>query len=244
MATTAKGKKTPVKKIPGQKNSSSWRTSTWIGLTVIISIWMFVFGILVGRGTVSSQFNFENTKKELYAQAEEADRTLKKSSIIEKPVEKTITDSSQKSKKTAQHPSPGGPRLTQHASPKPQKKELPPKLHPKKRQKKKAIPPKPKAGKTPPTPRLPSGKHTQKPIVHTSYQTIQVSSMRSLADAKRMVARLRKKGYPAYLASAIVSGKGMTHRVRIGPFKNDVKARNTLNQLKKQGIKGLLLKGK
>ncbi len=243
MAMTAKGKKQPAKKKPGTKNSSPWRTSTWIGLTIIISIWMFVFGILVGRGTVSSQFNFENTKKDLYAQAEEADRTSKKSSIIEKPVEKTIADPSQKSKKTDQRPSSAGTHFTQQSSPKPLKKKRLAKLPQKNRQKKKAMPPKTIARKTPPPTHLPSAKHTQKPNVHT-YQTIQVSSMRNLADAKRMVARLRKKGYPAYLASAIVPGKGMTHRVRIGPYKNEEKVKDTLNQLKKQGIKGLILKGR
>jgi cell division septation protein DedD len=243
MAATAKGKKPRVKKETGTQNSSLWQTRTWIGLIVIISIWMFVFGILVGRGTVSSQFNFKNTKKELYAQAEEADRTAKKSGMAEKPVEKTSADSSQGQKKTDRRPSPDGTLFTQPSSPKPGKKESPPKQSKKSQSKQVGIRPKAKTKKTAPPTHRPPIKHKQKPITH-AYQTIQVAAMRNLADAKRMVTRLRKNGYPAYLASAIVSGKGMTHRVRIGPYKSGVKAKNAINQLKKQGIKGLLLKGR
>lgn len=240
MTATAKGKKTRRKKAAKTGSVSSWRTSTWIGLTIIVSIWMFVFGILVGRGTVSSQFNFKNTKKELYAQAEKADRTVKKPSLVEESVEKTASGPFEGQKKTDRGASSDEAPFTQQTPPKLKKKEPLLKRPEKGNQAKIALTPKRKTKSTPAATRPAPKKFKQKPIAH-SYQTIQVAAMRSLTEAKRMVARLRHKGYPAYLASAAVSGKGMTHRVRIGPYKSEVKANNALSRLKKQGIDGLLL---
>ena len=68
--------------------------------------------------------------------------------------------------------------------------------------------------------------------------------MQDLAEAKQMVARLRQKGYKAYVASAAASGKDVRHRVRIGPYKNETDANAALKRLKKDGINGILLKQK
>jgi cell division septation protein DedD len=48
---------------------------------------------------------------------------------------------------------------------------------------------------------------------------IQVASFKNQADADAFVADLRRRGHEAYRQAAYVNGKGLWHRVRIGPFK-------------------------
>jgi DedD protein len=49
---------------------------------------------------------------------------------------------------------------------------------------------------------------------------IQVASFKKQSDADAFVQELRERGHPAYREAAYVAGRGMWHRVRIGPFKS------------------------
>lgn len=49
---------------------------------------------------------------------------------------------------------------------------------------------------------------------------IQVASFKKQADADAFVADLRRRGHEAYRQAAYVTGKGLWHRVRVGPFKS------------------------
>ncbi|WP_438030299.1 SPOR domain-containing protein [Sorangium sp. So ce233] len=48
---------------------------------------------------------------------------------------------------------------------------------------------------------------------------LQVSSFKEPADAEGFAAALRRRGHKAYVEPAYVKGRGLWHRVRIGPFK-------------------------
>jgi len=48
---------------------------------------------------------------------------------------------------------------------------------------------------------------------------LQVSSFKTDGEAQAFAAALRRRGHHAYVESADVKGRGMWHRVRIGPFK-------------------------
>ncbi len=48
---------------------------------------------------------------------------------------------------------------------------------------------------------------------------LQVSSFKSLPDAQTFAAALRRRGHRSHVESAQVKGRGLWHRVRIGPFK-------------------------
>ncbi|EYF07842.1 SPOR domain-containing protein [Chondromyces apiculatus] len=52
-----------------------------------------------------------------------------------------------------------------------------------------------------------------------SYQ-LQVSSFKDQPDAEKFAAALRRRGHHAYVEPAYVKGRGLWHRVRIGPFKH------------------------
>ncbi|AKT40757.1 SPOR domain-containing protein [Chondromyces crocatus] len=49
---------------------------------------------------------------------------------------------------------------------------------------------------------------------------LQVSSFKEPADAEKFAAALRRRGHHAYVEPAYVKGRGLWHRVRIGPFKH------------------------
>jgi len=53
---------------------------------------------------------------------------------------------------------------------------------------------------------------------------IQVASFKVQGDADAFVEDLRKRGHRAYRQAAYVSGRGLWHRVRIGPFKTKFQA--------------------
>ena len=48
---------------------------------------------------------------------------------------------------------------------------------------------------------------------------LQVSSFKNLPDATAFASALRRRGHRAHVESARVKGRGLWHRVRVGPFK-------------------------
>jgi cell division septation protein DedD len=57
-----------------------------------------------------------------------------------------------------------------------------------------------------------------------------VASFKQQPDADAFVADLRKRGHRAFRQAAYVPGRGLWHRVRVGPFKSKFQA----NQYKKK----------
>ncbi len=53
---------------------------------------------------------------------------------------------------------------------------------------------------------------------------IQVASFKDQSDADRFVEELRRRGHAAFRQAAYVPGRGLWHRVRIGPFKSKYEA--------------------
>jgi cell division septation protein DedD len=49
---------------------------------------------------------------------------------------------------------------------------------------------------------------------------LQVSSFKEAGEAQKFAAALRRRGHRAYVEPAYVKGRGLWHRVRIGPFKH------------------------
>ena len=74
--------------------------------------------------------------------------------------------------------------------------------------------------------------------------TIQAASVKNKPDADRLVKKLNLKGYPAYLLTSHIEGKGTWHRVRIGSYASKDKALPVLNELRRTGMKPILVKTK
>lgn len=183
--------------------------------------WMFVLGILVGRGTAPVQFDIEKLQKEL-ASLKEA--------VIKKEELRFKID-----------PDTAGPKTDMgfyeelKASEQPQK-PLPKAADSIKENKNVSN----RAGaeessRNVPVPALSPAAEPEKKY------TIQVASLRDPEVADRMVAGLKDKRYPAYRAAAEVPGNGVWYRIRIGSFKNRTEAQSTMERLKKDKINAILL---
>jgi len=229
-----KEKKPKKKKAPPPQPHKGW--VLWIGLFVFACGWMFVLGILVGRGTAPVRFDIEKLQKEL-ASLKEA--VIKKERLRFKidsnsAPQKTDMDFYE-SLKTSDSSKDKKSNRVDVAS-KPPKKSLPKTAH-SGRGKKDILN---KAGAAKPS-RDSLAEETRSSTEHEKKITIQVASLRDPQIADRMVARLKDKWYPAYKAVAEIPGKGIWYRVRIGSFKNRATAQSTLERLKKDKIEAVLL---
>ncbi|MCD4762939.1 MAG: SPOR domain-containing protein [Desulfobacterales bacterium] len=194
--------------------------SVWIFLIVFVSAWMFVLGVLVGRDTVPVKFDIEKLQKELVALKEAVIRKEQKRFKIDSDGAKNKTDFGfyEALKETKKNKNNGAgiskKQETKHLS----KNETV-------KVKKRVVSGKSKI----------INKDKQKNLTETDKKlTIQVASLKDSKDADEMVARLKKKGYPAYRISSNIPEKGIWHRVRIGFFKDKAEAGSTLSKLKNE----------
>lgn len=65
---------------------------------------------------------------------------------------------------------------------------------------------------------------TEAPAGADSGFQIQVASFKDQVDADAFVAELRKRGHEAFRVAAMIPGRGLWHRVRVGPFKTKYQA--------------------
>ncbi|MFC1885769.1 SPOR domain-containing protein [Thermodesulfobacteriota bacterium] len=204
----------------------------WFGLLFFVSVWMFVLGIIVGRGTVPVKFNVEK----LYRELAELKQTLIKQELRRYKIEPD--DNGTK------------PNLDYHEALKNPKEDiglLPLSPEP---QKKRVLE---KSGKPSKVIRSPvknsSAAKVKKDQPATIPQTasakkrltIQVISVKDKHAADEVVKKLKQNGYPAYRISGQIPGKGLYYRVRIGPFTSKSQAQSVMSRLKKGRYKPLLI---
>ena len=71
--------------------------------------------------------------------------------------------------------------------------------------------------------------------------TIQAASVRNRPDAERLVSKLSKRGFPAFVLTSEIKGKGTWHRVRIGSYASKEAAGPVLDRLRQAGMKPILV---
>ncbi|MBW1609497.1 MAG: SPOR domain-containing protein, partial [Deltaproteobacteria bacterium] len=213
--------------------------AVWIGLTLFACGWMFVLGILVGRETVPVKFNMEKLQNELAALKE---------AVVKKELDQYKIDSNADIDKTkmgfyetlkkngsdegleADIPKIKSKPLAEEKTESGTEKTSPPKKIesekrnislPKKAESetKKTSPPKKLA-----TPKKKKTVNLKKSAEGNENFTIQIASLKDSAAADKMVAKLKKRGYPAYRSIGKIPDKGIWYRVRVGYFKNRAEA--------------------
>jgi cell division septation protein DedD len=209
----------------------------WIGLVLFIAGWMFVLGILVGRGAAPVNIEVGKLEKEL-AELKAKMLTQQKARLAEK-IASQGTDANQlgfyeelkspKKKepfrslpqaKVAPRPSPGAPAASKSPRPSEPRPVVKPKAPPK------SLP-----------------KQISKPdkVVQKGRFTIQVAASQDVKKAEKLVRRLRQKGFRAYQMRSEVAGKGVWYRVRIGAFENRGQANKMLAKLKAKKYDGMVV---
>jgi cell division septation protein DedD len=190
----------------------------WIWAIFLISGCMFTVGVLVGRGNAPVEFDIQQLQNEIKAlKAKE-----KKAQASRHKIEPGFYEALKKPVETAPPPAPKVVAKKQPA-PAPVKKET-------------AKPPAPKKDSPKETPKaLRELGGSDKPL------TIQVSSLKDHTLAQRTANALKSAGYNAYVITAMVPGKGVWHRVRIGAFADKKEAAPIMKQLKTEGRKPIIV---
>ncbi len=194
------------------------RIAGWLVLIFFVSVWMFILGILVGRGTLPVFFKTDKLQNELNA--------LKEAEIRKEKGRVKIGSGSQGKKTDLKF-----------------YEELKETDNQKKRSVRKTK--KPSVG-SPKIKKTDRGKQDVKKSDQfaTKRFTIQVASFRDLKDAKKMVYTLNKKGYSAYRMMGKIPEKGIWYRVRIGNFDSWEQADQALMKLRTDNFSGFIVNRK
>ncbi len=213
----------------------------WIGLFLFVAVWMFVLGIMVGRGIAPVDLEKDKLGQELAAL--KAKMLQQEQAKVEKQVSGQGGEKPQLGFYEALKDSKGEKRYKAPAVPKPK-----PKPAPKPASKPTSKPrPEPKAVvKKAPAPK-PAAETVSKPAAKKASSTdkgrfaIQVAAVKDAQRAAQLVAQLRKKGYRAYQIRSEVAGKGVWYRVRVGAYETRNAAGATLGKLKADRYAGMII---
>ncbi len=204
-------------------------------LLFLVSGWMFVLGVLVGRGTAPVNFDIQALQKELLALKESMVKQEKRAMEID-------------SAKTGAKSSFG----FYEALKKKEKDEKIPVLEKKAPPK---APPKTPSAVLPPSPltsqkRVSKAKVTQAekkalPAVKPSPSgslAVQVASTKDAASAEELVKKLTKLGYAGFSTKAEIPNKGTWYRVKVGPYRTKTEAEQMRQALTKHDFKGIVVR--
>jgi len=202
------------------------RAAGWFVIFCFVSAWIFLLGILVGRGTVPVQFDIAAIQKELselrHAILEKEQKLIKTDTDylsgkidfdFHEALKKTNPDTDLQ---FTQEPPPAA---TEKPMPADEEKSVPTNEQTvnivKKSEEIESIP-------------------TKKPEAGDKMLTIQIASVKDPKIADQMVSSLKKKGYPAYKTIGILSENNIWYRVRAGYFKNRADSQKMMSELKKE----------
>jgi len=213
---------------------SSFSLLLWCFCALFFMAWIFVLGVLVGRGFLPGADSALADLKTQVAKLQEMVTKSKRGEQGSQPketIDETLAfyeklESKKDQAKTKEHDLLTSKEGTRQGTPEAAKRDLP-----KKNGNTRMETPKPRSGEPPTTP--PAGK---------GGFTLQLASLEEKAKAEAMVRDLISKGHDAYFSEARVKGKTY-YRVRCGRFTTreeaDVYAAGLLNALK---IRGFIIK--
>ncbi|BBO76249.1 SPOR domain-containing protein [Desulfosarcina widdelii] len=211
-------------------------------LVFFVAAWMFVLGVLVGRGTAPVTFDTQALQKELadlrnamMQKEQEAVEKAIRGEDEQEPLEFYEALKTEESDTAVAMPVP----QTTPAEPSPVSKEIDKAGTPPHKKRATLMPKGERAVKLP-TPVQP--RETKEPSTATGTLTLQVASLKDGAAAEQIVANLKKDGYPAFLARSVIPGKGLWFRVRVGSYATREQAAADIERLTRDGKKPMLVK--
>ena len=195
-------------------------------LLFLISGWMFVLGVLVGRGTAPVNFDIQALQNEL--------KQLKESMI--KQERRAMESDSGKT----------GDQIALEFYEALKKKE---KVEQFKLPEKKEVSQEPSPSKLVSQKRLSKSNENGKqkrdiPKIKpqsTGSIAVQVASTKEEASATALVKKLKQLGYAGFSRRAVIPNKGTWYRVRVGPYGNKAEAEQMRKELLEDGFKGLIV---
>jgi cell division septation protein DedD len=212
---------------------------------------MFVIGVLVGRGTAPVKFDIDGLQSKLEASSRDLKkrqegRTRGEADIVKDKTKLDFYEALPEDRKDTKIDEKKSTRvISKKVAPLPEKK---PAKTTETRATKKSTPKKETAEKAGRAKKEPAKRPPKQPVVSKSeakpsgkVYTVQVAAVKAAKDADRLVAQLKKKGYPAYRTISKVQGKGIWFRVRVGKYNSRADARITMQKLQKTGMKPIVV---
>jgi cell division septation protein DedD len=225
----AKGKKKYLLQLTGR--------GFFLGLCLLflISGWMFVLGVLVGRGTAPVNFDIQALQKELLALKE---------SVIKQEKRAMETDSAKTGAKSFLEFYEALKKKGKDEQIQIVEKKAPPKAPDKTASE--VLPPSPLTSQK----RVSKSKGTQEekktlPDVKPSPSgalAVQVASTKNAASAVALVKKLTQLGYAGFSTMAEIPNKGTWYRVRVGPYRTKAEAEQMRQELIKDKFKGIVVR--
>ena len=198
-----------------------------------VGVWMFVLGVLVGRGTAPVQFDLDALQKQLAGikqrvSEEEGQRFkihLEKLKFF-KNLKETGQDRPAPKKPGGEASGPIPHKTVRVKKPVQWSTARP------------ADRPGPDAADKAPAPAAPG----ESAASGGATLMIQVASSKDPDATRYLVDRLKKKGYPAFSALKEVPDKGTWYRIRIGPYEDRAAAEAAVARLKKEKFNAYVVK--
>ncbi|MGW8187723.1 MAG: SPOR domain-containing protein [Desulfobacterales bacterium] len=221
------------------------------GAIVLIAAWMFGLGVLVGRGTAPVKFDIQKLTRELENLIAADVKKQLEPVDLETAETKTKTELEfyeelKKSGPIAPEPPPRSALRQPKENPPPDnssraedfqslKKKEPTTTTTAKKSSTKPV------GQSERENQRPATAAAERPLGTTRNVTIQAASLKDLAEADAMVKKLKERGYPAYKTIAMVPGKGIWFRIRVGRYTSRDAAGDVVGKLQKEGYRPILV---
>lgn len=194
-----------------------------------IGAWMFILGILVGRGTAPVKFDIPAIQEEIAALRESMIKKERDEILADlKEGEKNFPGFYEDLKKNGPDTTVGGTRV----QPRAEREQITRSPHKTRAtlmaKKKMAI-------------KLPSPASASGMAAIKGGLTIQLEALKDRKTAQQNVAKLKKAGYPAYLSTYTDAKKRRWFRVRVGHYKNKKQAATDLRRLTRDHKKIILV---
>jgi DedD protein len=217
------------------------RIAGWAVVIFFALAWMFVLGLLVGRGTAPVKFDIEKLQTQLQVPGTETpkaetDETPTDSDLVKDKTKLEFYERLPENPENAKTPDIPQPKVVrQKVEPEPEAKAL------EHKEESPALPAKAEKSRPIEASRSPKVPTSSEAGASGQRYTIQVAAVKNAADADRLVVKLEKRGFPAYRSIGKVPGKGIWFRVRVGEYPSRNEARSTLEKLEKEGMKPILV---
>jgi cell division protein FtsN len=229
----------------------------WLLLIFFLCAWMFILGVLVGRGTAPLKFDIAEIED-----ASEVSQPVDGDDPAKEPEQKeslAIKDKTTLEFYEALKENKVDTELPQLQAPEgdkdqiktpsaktvapPATKDAVPEPASPKADTEKAVPEKSQPAASPQNQKATPQKAPAVSRTNAAgpVYTIQAASVKDPKDADQLVRKLKEGGYPAYRVIGKVPGKGIWFRVRIGEYKGKAEAMRVMDKLKKEGIEPILV---
>ncbi|RJP75970.1 MAG: hypothetical protein C4522_19745 [Desulfobacteraceae bacterium] len=213
------------------------RAMGWIVIFCFISVWIFLLGILVGRGMAPVQFDINALQKDLAdlrlalinkeLQLTKSDTTI----LTEKPdfeFHENLKESKPDTSVSFQTETPEPTEISQTGKPSHKTRTV---------IKKKQLADKPEKPSLPKQEPSPADADLSE-----KKMTIQIASLRDSKEADQLISTLQKQGIPAYKSVGVLSKDNIWYRVRAGYFSSKEESQAMMAKIKKTHNGAILLK--